>query len=99
MPLADILAERGRTGQSQLTHVFFYYGSLLTVCKRGSLAAVTKPGSHATFVCPRGFHTHCSNPLDARTTIIHELLHTLGLGENPPSSRQINVGVMRRCSR
>ena len=98
-PLKDILAERGRTGRSQLAHVFFYDGSYLPVCKRGSVAAVTKPGSHAVFVCPRGFHNRCGNPLDARTTIIHELLHTLGLGENPPSSRQINVGVMKRCSR
>jgi hypothetical protein len=30
-------------------------------------------------------------------TLIHEMLHSLGLGENPPSSGEINGQVMRRC--
>jgi hypothetical protein len=29
--------------------------------------------------------------------IIHEMLHTLGLGENPPSSREITQRVTERC--
>jgi len=29
--------------------------------------------------------------------IIHEMLHTLGLGENPPSSREITQRVNERC--
>jgi hypothetical protein len=29
--------------------------------------------------------------------IIHESLHTLGLGENPPSSSEITQHVERRC--
>jgi hypothetical protein len=28
--------------------------------------------------------------------VIHELMHSLGLGENPPSSQQIRVAAMRR---
>jgi len=28
---------------------------------------------------------------------IHEMLHTLGLRENPPSSDAINVQVRKRC--
>jgi hypothetical protein len=30
-------------------------------------------------------------------TLIHEILHTLGLGENPPSSREITARVLSRC--
>ena len=29
--------------------------------------------------------------------LIHELLHSLGLGENPPTSAQITNTVMARC--
>jgi hypothetical protein len=29
--------------------------------------------------------------------IIHEVLHTLGLGENPPPSADITARVMARC--
>jgi hypothetical protein len=97
--LSDILAERGLTGRDQLGRVYFYDGSHLPVCKRGGVAAVTAPGSHVIFVCPAGFREHCSDPLEARAAIVHELLHTLGLGENPPSSRQITVRVMERCCR
>jgi hypothetical protein len=31
--------------------------------------------------------------------VIHEVLHTLGLGENPPSSDQITRRVDLRCRR
>jgi hypothetical protein len=33
----------------------------------------------------------------AESAIIHEFLHTLGLGEDPPSSREISSRVMRQC--
>jgi hypothetical protein len=29
--------------------------------------------------------------------VIHEMLHTLGLGEDPPSSFEITERVRRRC--
>jgi hypothetical protein len=32
-------------------------------------------------------------------SFIHEILHTLGLGENPPSSREITKRVIARCGR
>jgi hypothetical protein len=31
--------------------------------------------------------------------VIHEMLHSLGLGENPPSSREITKQVTARCGR
>ena len=33
------------------------------------------------------------------TFLIHETLHTLGLGENPPSSEEITLRVESRCGR
>jgi hypothetical protein len=37
------------------------------------------------------------NEAVAEATVIHEALHTLGLGENPPTSREITAGVLKRC--
>lgn len=31
--------------------------------------------------------------------IIHEMLHSLGLGENPPTSDEITKRVVQRCGR
>jgi hypothetical protein len=33
----------------------------------------------------------------AEILLIHELLHALGLGENPPTSARITDAVMHRC--
>jgi hypothetical protein len=33
----------------------------------------------------------------AEAYVIHEMLHSLGLGENPPSSLAITAKVMSRC--
>jgi hypothetical protein len=40
---------------------------------------------------------HLRNPVLAESIVIHEMLHTLGLGENPPSSQEITQQVKRRC--
>jgi hypothetical protein len=34
----------------------------------------------------------------AEVYVIHEMLHTLGLGENPPSSQEITQAVVKRCA-
>ena len=96
--LSEVLAEQRTTGREHLRRVFFYDGSRLRLCERTSVAAVTAVGGRAIFVCPKGFREGCQSPVEARATIIHELLHSLGLGENPPSSREITLQVLRRCS-
>jgi len=35
--------------------------------------------------------------LSVQATIIHEMLHSLGLGENPPAPRYITDRVKQRC--
>ena len=37
------------------------------------------------------------SPVRAQAIVIHEVLHTLGLGENPPSSTEITARVLARC--
>jgi hypothetical protein len=34
----------------------------------------------------------------AEVYVIHEMLHTLGHGENPPTSHEITQKVVRRCA-
>jgi len=38
-----------------------------------------------------------NDPAYAEMILIHELLHTLGLGENPPTSLEITARVTERC--
>jgi len=38
-----------------------------------------------------------SEPGVAESLVIHEVLHTLGLGENPPASVEITRRVEARC--
>jgi hypothetical protein len=64
-------------------------------CRKGGVAAVTHPGDRVVFVCIASFG---EQPQGIReNTLIHEMLHSLGLGENPPSSSEINGQVLRRC--
>jgi hypothetical protein len=56
-------------------------------------------------VCPAGAgalnsrfaKVQIENPSLSEFMVIHEMLHTLGLGENPPSSFEITEQVRRRC--
>jgi hypothetical protein len=40
-----------------------------------------------------------SSAMRADVLLIHEMLHSLGLGENPPSSREITEHVVARCGK
>jgi len=62
--------------------------------------AFTSPGSRLVFVCSRKFADLTFGDWDlARAVVIHEALHSLGLGENPPSSLEITARVRARCGR
>ena len=94
--LASILKERGRDAREQLRSIFFYDGAQHPVCRAGGSAAVSNPGSAVVFVCPL-FGDYSRDVNQARAVVVHELLHTLGLGENPPTSREITKRVLARC--
>jgi hypothetical protein len=103
-PLLSNLEATGQSSQRYLaTHVFFYEGYRLPTCrsrraKKG--LAVTTPGSRAVFVCTNRFTVVAERtPAQAEAIVIHEMLHTLGLGENPPTTVEITQRVKRRCPR
>jgi hypothetical protein len=100
-PLREKLEAAGQTGAGYLSsRIFFADGSGSRACQSSENLAVTNPGSAVVFVCARQFRERVvRDPAWVEAALIHEELHSLGLGENPPSSLEINERVARRCGR
>jgi hypothetical protein len=98
-PLTAVLEGRGETGASYLGWLIFYDGAGAEPCWNRQLArfAFTVPRSPIIYVCPGFAGVLRRQPDEAVATLIHETLHSLGLGENPPSSRHIQQRVLARC--
>lgn len=99
-PLLAALDQLGETPASYLRGlVFFYDGASQRRCSSGEILGGTQPGSRVIYVCPLQFsEAYRRDTLLAEIFVIHETLHSLGLGENPPASLQITSRVMRGCS-
>jgi len=93
-PLQESLDARRQQPEEYLATLFFYDGSGLPGC-RSTVAAATSPGSQVVLICGDQFDQQ--RWPDGEVTLIHEMLHTLGLGENPPSSSEISRQVRMRC--
>jgi hypothetical protein len=97
-PLQASLDALGETAQAYLGRLLFYDGSSHTRCSTGMVLGGTTPGGRVVYVCTSHFADQAGrNASDADAFVIHEMLHTLGLGENPPAPSQITAQVMRRC--
>lgn len=98
-PLADRLASLGVDFDQYVSMLVFLDGTRSRTCDKGAMAFTT-PGSRVVHVCADQLK---QVQLDQRdylvATLIHEILHTLGLGENPPSSSEITTRVLARCGR
>lgn len=97
--LSSVLAATGKTHVSFLSSLYFVDGEDIGPCTPyGVASAFTTPRQHVIRVCTSRFTDGAlSNPKHMEMIVIHELLHALGLGENPPTSAQITAQVMRRC--
>jgi hypothetical protein len=88
------------TPSDYLEYLVFFDAGGEGRCRATRVLAMTTPGSRAVFVCGDRFVKMGRH--DQRYTemvLIHEALHTLGLGENPPSSANITARVLARCGR
>ncbi|HTH50198.1 MAG TPA: hypothetical protein VMB21_21975, partial [Candidatus Limnocylindria bacterium] len=94
--LANLIVLDSTTAQ-YLTLVWFVDAPDGALCRgTGTVAAFTQPGSRVVSVCAAHF---AELPYSSREIVIlHEMLHTLGLGENPPSSAEITKQVAFRCA-
>jgi hypothetical protein len=86
-------------------HLTFLDGAAVPLCQKRAVTMVASPGMPRVFVCPAGAGRVNSRLAGiefesgslAEALVIHEMLHTLGLGENPPSTFQITDRVRQRC--
>jgi hypothetical protein len=98
--LGENLAALGETGDSYMDTMLFYDAEDAGRCRGAAVLAFTQPGSRVVHVCGRTFEkAYRREPWLAEAVLIHESLHSLGLGENPPSSLYITGRVMKRCVR
>ena len=95
----------GVSASRYLRELTFLDGSSLQACRAPSVIMTATPGVRRVFVCPSG-PGHITSRLSrlefvsgslAEAMVIHEMLHTLGLGENPPTTTEITARVRERC--
>lgn len=90
----------GQTPPGYLSWMAFYSGDGHGSCRHSHVVSFTVPGSRVVHICQRQFREKIQSwPGLAAAYIIHEMLHSLGLGENPPSSTDITRRVIARCGR
>jgi len=96
--LRSTLAKWGTTPAEYLRLIPFLDGARHPLCRKKNVALVTEVGVRRVYVCGRVFSAQqLRQPGVAESMVIHEVLHTLGLGENPPSSIEITQRVEARC--
>lgn len=96
-PLVDRLSALDVDIPTYLTMIVIIDDTRHVRCADGAVA-FTQPGSRVVRVCvdelKQVWH---HDPTYTVAVIIHEVLHTLGLGENPPSSKEITRRVLAGC--
>ena len=97
-PLAENLEALNLTASGQLTSIRVADGAHERACADPGVLAYTHPGASTICVCGHRFASLArANPRLAAALILHEQLHCLGLGENPPQSQKITASVLRGC--
>jgi hypothetical protein len=97
-PLHDRLERMSLDPRAYLGRIVFADGFGHRLCRTGDALAITTPGSRVVYVCgPRLHRAQARRAADAEIVVLHEALHTLGLGENPPDTHTITRQVAARC--
>jgi hypothetical protein len=94
--LTAVLTTLGQSPDRYLGDVWFVDGGNQPRCADRGVDAITVVGGRVVFLCPRLFRMQAGSK-HHQILIIHEMLHTLGLGENPPTPEQITDQVTKRC--
>jgi len=101
-PGRDVVTKLKASGVSLKDYTFKYIsfidGSDTQQCRKGDpTLAFTAVGEKVVRVCPARVASVARDMSALEILVIHEILHTLGLPENPPSSAAITDRVRRRC--
>jgi hypothetical protein len=97
-PLTAKLASFGVSADQYLAMIPFLDGTSRPLCQGGQSQLLTARGVARIAVCRPFLQTVDRERVTAEVYVIHEMLHTLGLGENPPSSQEITQRVKRQCA-
>ena len=99
--LQQNLEEWGASPAEYIGLIPFVDGSSHHLCRKTKVAMVANPGVRRVFVCKTFADVALKQPRVAESMLIHEILHTLGLGESPqpgaPTSLEITQRVEARC--
>jgi hypothetical protein len=100
VPLSARLHDSGVTPEDYLIHwVVFMDGSTQPQCRLRDTAAFTERGGRIVYVCAsRLVGPSLSHSGSGEIILIHEMLHSLGLSENPPAPSEITKQVLARCA-
>lgn len=99
-PLGETLARSGLNAGGWLRSLHVLPGDGRADCVPGRTLAFTPVGSRVVWVCPLALERlRRSQRSLVANVLVHESLHSLGLGENPPSSEEISLLVESRCGR
>ena len=93
----DALNRTGMAPEELFESLVFVEGSRDPSCRRTPAVLKATPGRYVIAVCPEFAQVAMRDPGLSASLIIHESLHALGLGEDPPSSKAITRQVERRC--
>jgi hypothetical protein len=84
-----------RSGQTLADHLASLEVDIQTYVRM--VTFIASPGSRVVRVCVEQLKQMRSRPHHLEALFIHEVLHTLGLEESPPSSEAITARVIARC--
>src|SRR4030095_2703880 len=90
--LSTTSVARGKNPVEAFRLLRFVDSRLAPQCLTGNRLAFTFPGSQVIHICSWRFRAWSISPgnrIRTELIVIHEFLHTLGLGENPPTSLAI----------
>jgi hypothetical protein len=96
-PLQEKLDAYRLTAPEYLALIYFADGLERGRCADLGVLATATPGGRVVSVCSRFARAYRENSTWGEIVLIHEALHTLGLGENPPSSSEISARVSAAC--
>ncbi|MFN2385275.1 MAG: hypothetical protein ABR576_03150 [Thermoanaerobaculia bacterium] len=90
----------GLAGAAHLRSLTFANGRVHGDCRLPNVLALATPGRQIIYICgPQFLQRERLDPGFTAALLIHEQLHALGLGENPPHSQEITARVISRCGR
>ncbi len=96
--LSSVLSDAGLSAPEFLVRLEFRDGRNEDLCRRGHIDAFTSVGGATVWTCPGGsLRLGGENERAGANALIHEMLHALGLRENPPMSVEITHRVRDRC--